>query len=51
MALNRRPLTDHFIFPFGELLTSELRDSYPYLVDKGWHQVANLMVIVETRTS
>jgi len=39
----RRLLADNPIRS-GEFLTRELRESYPYLVDEGWHQVAKLVV-------
>jgi hypothetical protein len=36
-------LADNF-FHSCEFLSKELRDSYPYLVDEGWHQVVKLML-------
>jgi hypothetical protein len=45
MNLSRRVAADHAAVPHANsLLTSELRDSSPYLADEGWHHVARLMI-------
>jgi len=45
MALNRGVAADRAAVSRADnLLTSELRESSPYLADEGWYHVAQLMI-------
>ena len=43
--MSKRLVADDYIATnSSEFLIRELRESQPYLVDEGWHQVARLML-------